>query len=241
MQRMDIKKSNEYLVRRIQAGECNLIDTLIAQNNGLIHVEAMRYLPAARRNCALDMEDLTQSAVMGMMEAIPAWNESRGAFTTLAVLYMKKSIRAALGIRTTKQRIENMSRASLDAPIDEAENITLGDTLIDDTAIDPAEAAVLADMRRTVRAAVAKLPNDQRREVETVYFMGGKQTNRNVMDKARRTLRHNLRRLWTEYEAAPYHHRGFQAWKYTHTSATEAAVLRRDELMQKVTMLLQTS
>lgn len=233
--------SNEQLIKRIRAGEPGRLGDLIEQNQGIIRQAARRYLPAAWRNRALDMEDLMQAAALGMIEAIPAWDESRGAFTTLAALYMKNSIRAALGIHTTKQRIENMPIASLDAPIAEGEDIALIDTLADDMAIDPAEAAIEADTCRLVRDAVNSLPDDQRREIEAVYFMGGTQTDRNVMDRAHRALRHKLRRLWMEYETALHHHQGFKSWKHTHTSSTEAAVLRRDELWQKVTALLQAT
>lgn len=231
--------SNEQLIKRIRAGEARQLEALIEQNQGLIYRTAKRYIGHAAQNRALDIDDLYQSAVLGLLEAVPTWDESRGAFTTLAVMHMKNSVRAALGIHTAKQRIENMPTASLDAPIAEGEDIALIDTLADDMAIDPADAAIEADTCRLVRDAVNSLPDEQRREIEAVYFMGGTQTDRQTIDKARQALRKKLRRLWAEYETAPHFHQGFKSWKYTHTSSTEAAVLRRDELLLKVTALLQ--
>lgn len=69
----------------------------------------MHYVALAERNRGLDGEDLLQAVNLGIIEAIPEWDPKCGMFLTVATFYMKKCIREALGIRTEKERIENVA------------------------------------------------------------------------------------------------------------------------------------
>lgn len=99
--------TNEELVKRIQAGETELLSQLMEQNRGIAAILARRYLPAAQRNRGVDFDDLMQAAAVGILEAVPRWEENRGRFLSLAGFYMRSEIRDALGMRTGKKRIEN--------------------------------------------------------------------------------------------------------------------------------------
>ena len=228
--------TNESIVRQIQNGETQLIDGLIEANQGIINYAARYYAAAARNNNAVDMDDLKQSAIVGILEAVPAWDETKGAFITVAMLYIKHSIRAAIGINTTKQRIENMPHASLDAPIDVEQELSLMDTLVDGDAVDPAEAAAIDDMRRIVRAAVAGLPERQYTAIKHMIEGGSPVKDERGRAHAFTSLRRNIKlmRLWDEYDNAPYQHKGLNAWKSTNTSTTEAAVLARERVMESI-------
>ena len=228
--------TNESIVKRIQNGETELLESLIEANQGIIHCVASRYMAAARNNHAVDMDDLKQAAVFGMLEAVPVWDETRGAFITVAMLYIKHSIRAAIGINTTKQRIENMPHASLDAPIDVEQELSLMDTLVDGGAVDPAEAAAIYDMRRIVRAAVAGLPERQYTAIKHMIEGGPPVKDERGRAHAFTSLRRNIKlmRLWDEYDNAPYQHKRLNAWKSTNTSTTEAAVLARERVMESI-------
>jgi len=242
--------TNEEIVARIQQGEAGLLDTLLEQNSGFIRMVAFKYLSQAKKNRAFDEEDLLQAASIGMLEAVPAWDEERGAFLTVAKLYMLKSIRQELGIRTTKQRIENVEPpALLSAPVgDEDSDSTLQDLLVDQNAINPQDAAEGTDMQRIVREAVAVLPEKQRAVIEGHYFQDltlaeigaqfgqGFTEMHNLEERAFRELRRHkrLRRLWREYESACYTIRSFAAWKHTNTSATEAAAMKRERLREEL-------
>ncbi len=57
--------SNEELVKRIQAGETELLSQLMEQNRGIAAILARRYLPAAQRNRGVDFDDLMQAAAPG--------------------------------------------------------------------------------------------------------------------------------------------------------------------------------
>lgn len=233
---MAYKTTNENMVKRIQDGETGLIDSLIEANQGIINYAARYYATAAGNNNAIDIDDLKQSAIVGVLEAIPAWDETKGKFITVAMLYIKHSIRAAIGINTTKRRIENIPHASLCAPIDAEQEISLLDIMADDMAINPEEATVIEDTRRIVRAAVAALPERQYNAVKHMICGGTAIKDTKGRADAFASLRHNINiiRLRDEYINAPYRHRGVNAWRYTHTSATEAAVLTRERLFESI-------
>ena len=242
--------TNEEIVGRIQQGEAGLMDRLLEQNRGFIYKVAKRYLPAAIRNRGMDLEDLAQTACIGMIEAIPAWDAERGSFLTVAIYYMTCSIRQELGVLTTKQRFENQEPPLLlSTPAREDENSdTLLDLVQDATAEDPQLAAERADMQQIVRKAVADLPDKQRDVVRAYYLDGRSMADLSALmgyspEKAEqikrigiKCLRRNkqLRLLWMEYEAAAFSIRTYSAWKNTHTSAVEAGAMRRELLCKAI-------
>lgn len=248
---------NEEIVARIQTGETNWMDILLEQNRGYIRKIAYRYRYIAERNRGMDEEDLFQTAAMGMIEAIEGWDPDRGSFLTVATFYMKNSIRKELGISTTKERIENVaSPASLSTPVGEDGDGILQDLLVDPDAVDPQQAAEDTLMRehvkQSVREAVGTLQGPVRSIIHAAYFgrntlaeiaesQGMSPENvRRLRNRGLRALwRHRkIRLLWAEYETVFYHHRTYTAWKYTNTSATEAAVLRREQMRERVEQAL---
>ena len=224
--------TNEELVAAIQAGAADGKERLLEQNKRILHKVAGRYLYRARINRALDMEDLVQAAALGMLEAIPQWEEQRGSFLTVAMLYMTRSIREALGIHTSKQRVENMGTASLDMCVDE--DTPLVDLLPDDRAVSPEESAIAANEREIIQRALDALPQEQGQAVRAWMNRELCASHSGEIQRAFQTLRKNwrLKKLVFDYDAAPYRHQSFSAWKDTHTSATEAAAIRREELLQ---------
>ena len=165
--------TNEELAASIQAGDTWRLDTLLTQNKGMIYHIARQYHELAERNGGADMNDLYQSAALGMIEAVPEWEPERGAFLTVATFHMRRRVRELLGIRTTKTRIENMGTASLDVALDDENDTPLVEQIIDPAALDPEEAALQADMQRIVRESVTRLPEEQRSAIEAAYFNRG--------------------------------------------------------------------
>lgn len=240
--------TNEELCRMAQAGDVAALEHLIDQNRGIMAKLARAYVPLAERNRGADMDDLMQAAALGMIEAVQVWDESRGSFLTIAAFYMRRSIRELLGIASSKERIENTAPPiSLFSPVGMDED---GDELVDfirdDNAADPQEETGRADMVRIVRCAVDALPGDQRTVIHGRAFEGKpwqqleeecaapvdklQRTERKGMDRLRRD--HTLLYLWREYESACYVHVGVERFSTTWTSATEAAVLRRERLRE---------
>ena len=237
--------TNEELCARIQNGERDLLEELLTANKGMANKIAYRYLPSAERNGGLDIDDLRQAARLGLMLAVDAWDAERGEFIDLAAQYMRKEIRAALGIRTSKERIENSGRTcSLFAKVSDEDNTELIELVPDDSCEDPQRAAEIADTRRCVREVVETLPEKQRAAIVGFYFEG--KPIKAISQSARRsaffTLRRNgkLRSLVTRYNDALYHSSGARSFRYTHESAVERAVLQRERILDQINGALPT-
>lgn len=234
--------TNEEIVTLINAGQADLLAILLEQNRGYIHALAQHYYVAAMRNRGCDGDDLVQSATLGMIEAVEKWDERRGAFLTIATLYMKKCIRSMLGMHSSKGLIENERViVSLDEPVsDELDGEQLVNFIKDEDATCPLEAAVKADTLHIVREAIKELPDDERICIHAQYFgdinaelAGGSYAVRLGCMRAINHLRNNCNIRWLRerYDAAPYHHVPLSIWKYTGTSSVEMAGIRRESLI----------
>lgn len=235
--------TNEELAASIQAGDTWRLDTLLTQNNGMLYHIARQYSGLAERNRVADLEDLYQSAALGMIEAVAEWEPERGAFLTVATFYMRRRVRELLGVYSTKERIENGGTASLDAAISAEDESPLVELIADPAALDPEEAAIQADMRRIVREAVAALPAEECAAINNTYLQEGKRggADGKTLNKGMRTLRRNSRllQLWAEYESVPYWHRSHASWRHTHTSAVEAATMQRERIRKQMAALMR--
>lgn len=231
--------TNEELCREIQKGNRSLLLILTEQNRGIIYRIARYYYPVAIRNRGADIDDLRQAATLGMIEAVSAWEESRGAFMTIAALYMRREVRALLGLHTQKERIENAeSIVLLSSPSVCDEDIQLIDTIEDFNAADPQEAACTADMQAIVREAVQALPQEQREAVTAFYLQGkpagsiDKRQRQKGLDRLSRTSR--IRALIAEYHAHADRSGGIYSFRHTHTSAVEWAVIERERIREEI-------
>ncbi len=94
-----MQDSNEALVKRLQQGDETAAMELWGQGEGWAARVVRRYLPTAIRNGAVDLEDLMQTAFIGMLEAARAYDGERGGFLTVMQLYIRSECRALLGMR----------------------------------------------------------------------------------------------------------------------------------------------
>lgn len=232
--------TNEQMVKCIRDGESRLLEKLIDRNQGMIHKTIKNYMGYVDIDKAVDYEDLYQAAVLGIIEAVPEWETSRGMFMTLATFYMRRSIRRALGIATSKRTVDSMPTVSLFAPINELDDISLVDTIADTSAVDPVEEAELSDMRRIVREAVESLPESQYMAIQH-WINGGDPlgTSREQL-AAKKSLRKNkaLIKMWEMCKSVPYHHIGYKTYKTTFTSTVEAAAIYREEWWERINALI---
>lgn len=235
----DTAMGNENLCTRAQNGDGSALAELIEQNSGIICRIARYYMPAAVRNRGADMDDLTQAAALGMIEAVNAWDAARGAFMTIAVLYMRREVRALLGLHSQKKHIENAeSIVLLSSPSVCDEEIPLIDTIEDFNATDPQDAACTADMQAIVREAVQALPQEQREAVTAFYLQGkpadsiDKKQRRKGLDRLSRTSR--ICALIAEYHAHAERSSGLYSFRHTHTSAVERAVIERERIREEL-------
>ena len=235
----------EALQGAIERGDRHALEELYTRNTGLLYKLARRYRGADR---AVDLDDLIQAGYLGLVEATAAWEPERGPWITIAALYVRRAMRAAVGLHGTRIRAER-DALSLDMPLGEDADMTLLDTL-EDKAAPGIDAALLRDdLRREMRAAVRALKDEQARravwrcDIETQRLQHvGDQMGMNVhqvkrlRDRGSKELRKNarVRALAKAYDLLDeqtrfYQHKGVAAFRRDMTSTTEAAALWRIE------------
>lgn len=200
---------------------------------------ANRYRWAIERRQDLDMEDLLQAASMGEYIAKLKYAPERGAFSTFSAFYIQKEIRDLLGIRNGRLP---PAIISLDEPISEESEDTRLDMLEDKTLPDKDEVLQDNERREGVRAAIDRLP-DQQREVMRKYYLQGMGSKAigdalgltspqvlHILAAARRAMRKDrLLRQLAEIPI-PQVYVSVTRFQSTHTSAVElAAIIRENE------------
>lgn len=123
---------------------------------------ANQYRNAAAVRGGADAEDLAQCAALGVMEALQSYDPGKGAFTTWLGYHVRNACRECLGMIRNP---ESPLIVSLDAPIGgDTEDLTLADTIPDESAAQAIEAAEDAlenqQLRSLIDAALDSLPDD---------------------------------------------------------------------------------
>lgn len=134
---------------------------------GLVRKIARDYLPYC--GGAVDLDDLMQAGAIGAMLADASWAPEKGAWSTWASFYIRKEMRAAVGMRSTK-RDPARDALRLDMPITE-DGFTLADTLPSaDTPVQ--EQTDRAALQKVVREEVQALAPERRRVVVLADLKG---------------------------------------------------------------------
>jgi len=233
-------ETNEALALRLQQGDSAAAEELWEQTRGWAYHTARRYLPAAARNNAVDMEDLMQSAFIGMLEAVRAYDAERGGFATVMKFYVGTECQQLLGLRGRERR-EHYEAASLDAPLTSSSEFTLSDVLEDTAGPDMAALLEGEEMRRDVRAAVDRLPGREQAVIRRVYLDGVSMqavaTNTGDGYSSVNTAKANGLRLLRRdgslrdwYEPRCYTHKGVRAFRSSRSSTVEDSVLWLEEM-----------
>jgi len=143
---------------------------LCEQNRGLIYMVAKRYSFACMQDRAVDLDDLAQAGYIGLIKAAETFDSSKGAFSSWAVVYILKEMRALLGLTRRDQRADH-GAASLDVPLAEDADVTVGSQLPSGEDIEAT--SDYRDLVLAVRAAVNELPAEQRELVRLHDLEGG--------------------------------------------------------------------
>jgi RNA polymerase primary sigma factor len=237
------------LVEAIRNGDRAQLAELYEQNTGLLFTLARRY---RGRDPMVSDEDLMQAGFLGLAEAVDAWEPDRGAWSTIATLYVKKAMREALGLRGTRQRA-HLGAISLDEPIGEDGDATRADLLVDESLPDADEQILDDERRAAVRAAVGRLEGRKRDVVEwhdlegqTLSLIGESmslslQRVNQLRKKAFKDLRRDrqLRRALDE-DTRYYQRWGVSAFNSSWTSVTEKVALWRIEQRERAAREQQT-
>lgn len=162
---------------------------------------------------------------MGIFTANKSYEADKGSWAQYSSYFIKREIRSLLGHPGPVVQ-------SLDEPLPGTDDLTLMDMISDETQPDTDAGLLMDERRQTVRAAVDRLPDQQRNYVKLRYFegLGQHQTAeamnidpvkvKNIWNCARRRLRREraLREL-------SYFHVSVGSFSRTHTSAVEHAIL----------------
>lgn len=155
--------------------------------------QATRWLRAFEGSGGVELDDLEQSAFIGLLKAVQTWKPESGAFSTWYTIQLKAVFVEAYGMRTKRTREDPLNKyhLSLDMPLDENEdgNFTIADVLPDEAAEAAFEDIEQRDFRQAVQAALAQL-TDAQREAIIGEFWFGRKPDPKLRREALRALRH---------------------------------------------------
>lgn len=195
---------------------------------------ANRYRWAAEHRNDIDLEDLYQAAYVGAYIAKQKYTPDKGKFSTFSAFYIRNEIRSLLGIKNGKIPPFTIS---LDEPVNKEDGEeTRLDLLEDETTPDKVESMYQIEKQKGVRAAIKRLP-DQQRQAMTLFYLQGKGLQEisramglsvrrlvYVMERARLAMRKDrLLRELVEIEPPYYLHVGIKRFQSTGISAVEQA------------------
>lgn len=171
-----IHMTNEELASKIQAGERDKVLELWEQVRRFTRQQGKRW--AAHPGNGMELGDFIQVGFLAMLDALESWKSEEAGFLTWYAMRLKAAFTEATGQRTQRDRMDPLQASvSLDTPVKDDERAsTLGDLLPDRRADRNVEYVVDLDFarrrREAVRAALAALPEDQRRAVVLRYWAG---------------------------------------------------------------------
>lgn len=206
----------------------------------------LKYYPCAK-DIGYEFDDLVSCSWLGIEKAIMDFTPEKGyKFITYLKFHIRNSIAEFLGFRGSK----HLNTISLDAPISDTEDLTLGDTLKDETSEELFDKIEFDVIGESLWKEVEKLPENERGVISEYYKINksynviaedlGVSTERvrQIKQKALRKLRKssNIQEYGAEYFA--HKHTSLKAFNTTRTSSTEWAVLKvlsREEAVKNLT------
>lgn len=165
--------------------------------------QATRWLRAFEGSGGVELDDLEQSAFIGLLKAVQTWKPESGAFSTWYTIQLRAVFVEAYGMRTKRTREDPLNKfhLSLDTPLDENEDgsFTIADVLPDEAAEEAFEDIEQRDFRQAVQAALAQLTDAQRNAIISEFWLGQK-PDAKARREAIRALRHpRIRKPLMEY------------------------------------------
>lgn len=155
--------------------------------------QATRWLRAFEGSGGVELDDLEQSAFIGLLKAVQTWKPESGAFSTWYTIQLKAVFVEAYGMRTKRTREDPLNKyhLSLDMPLDENEdgNFTIADVLPDEAAEAAFGDIERMDFQQAVQAALAQLTDAQRDAIISEFWLGQK-PDAKTRQAAIRALRH---------------------------------------------------
>lgn len=228
--------TNEELAIALQHGDTSALEALWEQTKRLAFCTVRQYRPSV----TVDLDDLLQTAFLGLRAAAFAYDPNRGTFAALMPFFIRRECRQTLGLDR-----KAVATTSLDAPLNDETEDTLEDLLADDSLPPMTEAVEREELCRDVREAVDRLDERQSATVRGHWLEGqtleqiarslGISTEgaRQLEQRAFERLRRDrvLRTLYKppERRAPQEPGTGLHAFMNTGSSAVERAALQREK------------
>ena len=172
--------TNEELAVQAQAGDKGAISQLWNQTRGIIFMILARYYnrnPERFTRCGVTMDDLEQEGFFAVLEAVEAFNPAKGwKFTTWLNYPLQNHVNAVLGTRNGQAKHIPLNEcSSLDEPISqESDDMTLGDSVEDQTALDAFQdaenRAYNSQLHDTLEVCLSFLEKPMERAVRGQYY-----------------------------------------------------------------------
>ena len=218
-----------------------MYENICQENAGLVHYFAKRY----RKQSASDYEDVVQAGFIGLMNAAATFDHKAGAWSNWAGFYIRREMRMAIGI--DKKRFDTIS---IDAPVMEGEEISLGDMIPDESLPEMDANIMRGELVAAVRDAVESLAVPEERKALKLVYLDGLtaseaarrlDVNKKELEKFVRSGKGKIRKDKRLQKALPeldeltrfYARKGVEAFNRDHTSVVEAAVIWRDEKLRE--------
>lgn len=155
--------------REMSAEELN---RLVLANEGLVCREVLRFTAKRTGEATMD-EDLRQEGLIGLWKAFLGYDGGKGAaFSSYAVPSIRRHIQREW---EKKARYEARFPASLQDPVGEEEDCTLGDLCADPNAAEPWAGIVAEEMRDEALRGLESLPERERVVVEYYFGLRGRE------------------------------------------------------------------
>ena len=235
--------TNEEMAIAIYEGQNHLLKDLYLNNSGIIYKCAVSFF---NRNsdrcmqCGVEVSDMMNEAYFALPEAVTAYNQSdkQYKFITFLRFPLLNCFSVLAGLRTKTERKEPLNLStSLDAPLSDADDLTLGDTIEDITTAEICENIENFDYFNILYEELKKLSEKEQEVVFRHYLNNETLTSiaqsknvyinavRQHKVKALRKLRKSEKLKNTYYSDFSYHCVSYKEFNRTWTSSTEKAVL----------------
>lgn len=247
----DVKRMERVSALAVKAKtDRSVIPELWGEVERLIKKICSKYCRASEGNRLYDIEDLVQCSYFGFVRAIENYDESKGAFSTFLVFYIRNCCQRGRG----RQSDPIQTAISLDAPLSHNnDNFSLIDTLDDEddssvTSFDAVEREMLVDV---ILDEADRLPYRNQTRVIREHTYTGRSlvelatelgiTSQGVAAIEERAIFHLrrkpiIRELYNEYRSiiketihesavSPYRVKSMSSFKTDFTSVVEAIVM----------------
>ena len=154
-----------------------MYEEVYEQNKGLLVMMAKRYARVCALDRAVSMEDLIQAGCIGLMKAADNFDPAAGkTWSSWACWYIQMEFNSVLGLRHGRFTRPHTGAAALDKPLsrEDSGSATAGELLADMSLPDADDALLRDELRRDVRAAVARLKSEGQRRVVQLCKLEGR-------------------------------------------------------------------